>query len=596
MPRLRLAAVSLLVFASLAASAPAAPARCAPDHPAFKVRGGVVCGKAGAASSSAALQGWVKLAARPLGRDRLPRRLRRSIPALARFAASAAAPPARARAAGPVVARQAIPVRTEVRNGVKFEASGELQAHSDGSTTTTLEVKATDRDTSLRFRPLMGFEDGQKVACPTADGSVAKTTTVVIGGTYIASKRGRVLESTTQRVTGVIAGRGRVGRDARLEHVDTTTTLTSELYRRGFQERWSVTTGFAASREGGARITQPMGAEYRIRVVGASAREELEFEREQVRKIAATTEIAGQLADSARLARDSLLKAEGTWYDLPNDCAEIDFSPADAKLAPGASVPVTGWVTAKNGGGQSSATFVVDSDVSPGSFTATRADADPGAPAQFVATGGGPDSFRNTVYAGATATSRAGRAHLSWRATYDEPEFPAAFVGSVTAKTDSPAIGRQEWIGNGTWTLKRAESFGDGSKTAWYELTEASLSQAESHLGEGCHYAAHGSGGRLQSGDLELRILPDGRRAYAFAYDVALDVTYRAEGCPSGSAAPPFAGTIAAMLNTRDPAAGDNRFRPAGEGWSLSATKATDVVQPPGGGTTIASWELTPAA
>jgi hypothetical protein len=237
----------------------------------------------------------------------------------------------------------------------------------------------------------------------------------------------------------------------------------------------------------------------------------------------------------------------------------------------------------------------VDSDVSPGSFTTTRADADPGAPAQFVATGGRPDSFRNTVYAGATATSRAGRAHLSWRATYDEPEFPAAFVGSVTAKTDSAAIGRQEWIGNGTWALKRAESFGDGSKTAWYELTEASLSQAESHLGEGCHYAAHGSGGRLQSGDLELRILPDGRRVYAFAYDVALDVTYRAEGCPPGSAAPPFAGTIAAMLNTRDPAAGDNRFRPAGESWSLSATKATDVVQPPAG-TTIASWELTPAA
>jgi hypothetical protein len=273
MPLLRLAAVSLLLFASLAASAPAAPARCAPDQPAFKVRGGVVCGKAGAASSSAALQGWVRLAARPLGRDRQPRRLRRSIPALARFAASAAAPPARPRAAGPVVARQAIPVRTEVRNGVKFEASGELQAHSDGSTTTTLEVKATDRDTSLRFRPLMGFEDGQKVACPTADGAVSKTMTVVIGGTYIASKRGRVLESTTQRVTGVIAGRGRVGRDARLEHVDTSTTLTSELYRRGFQERWSVTTGFAAGREGGARITQPIGAEYRIRVAGASARE-----------------------------------------------------------------------------------------------------------------------------------------------------------------------------------------------------------------------------------------------------------------------------------------------------------------------------------
>jgi hypothetical protein len=108
----------------------------------------------------------------------------------------------------------------------------------------------------------------------------------------------------------------------------------------------------------------------------------------------------------------------------------------------------------------------------------------------------------------------------------------------------------------------------DGSLTAWYELTSATLDQAKETLGaaEGCRYEANATGGSIDSGDLELRVRPSGD---------------------------PFDGEISAFLNTRRPGPAEQQLRPAGEGYRLAEEAVHDVTAEPGT-TSEASWSLTP--
>lgn len=603
MPLLRLLPAALLACLLVLAAPAAAAPKCKPEQPAFKTRSGIVCGKAsapkaGVSRETLALSAWIRSVTGPTRGKRLPKRLRRALPHLTRLAGEVMAPPAkpraRAAAAGAVLERTTIDGGSEVHNGVKVTAQAELRRHEGGDQSVALEMKMSYKDLSLRFRPQLDVIDfGAMKLCPTAAGSLYRKQAFAFGGTYISAKAGRVLDAKTTRGTMELEARGRVGRDARLEHVDSDVKLGIGIYKRGWNQEWSVSGGFAAEREGGATVRRPTTADYRIRVAGASASEEREYEQAAARHLAAAPEITEILRQGAPLARKSLLDGEAHWYELPNDCARMELDPAEARLAPGESLPVQGSVIASNGGGEAEGTFAVES-VDPGRFGVTRADADPGAPGLFTAVAGEPDASDWTVGARAIATSRAGRAQGSWVATYERPEFPEAFVGAAAAKTNV-AGARHEWRGTGTWTRQSVESYPDGSKTAWYELTEAELSFAESHLGEGCHWAAKGTGGKVESGDVELRILPDGRRVYALMYDVGLPVTYRAEGCPPGAELPPIDGTIPAMLNSRIPGPADQVFRPAGEGWRLEATQVTDVPQPPFG-STVGTWTLEPAA
>jgi hypothetical protein len=103
---------------------------------------------------------------------------------------------------------------------------------------------------------------------------------------------------------------------------------------------------------------------------------------------------------------------------------------------------------------------------------------------------------------------------------------------------------------------------------------------------------ANGSGGYVDSGDLELRVLPGGEVVYALLYDLKVASWYLPTDCPPDSG-DPFEGEIAAFLDTRRPGPVEAQLRPAGPGYRLEAAAVGDVTAEAGMSTT-ASWSLTP--
>ena len=77
------------------------------------------------------------------------------------------------------------------------------------------------------------------------------------------------------------------------------------------------------------------------------------------------------------------------------------------------------------------------------------------------------------------------------------------------------------------YTLQSATDGPDGSLNAWYDVEQSTITHALGTLfgKEGCRYEATGAGGTLQSGDLELRVLPDGQMVYAFMLDHKIATT-----------------------------------------------------------------------
>jgi hypothetical protein len=291
----------------------------------------------------------------------------------------------------------------------------------------------------------------------------------------------------------------------------------------------------------------------------------------------------------AAQAQAGLLEGEPAWYALPNGCATIVWRPAGVELAEGERRAVTAQVQTTDGGAAAESRFAV-TGIERGRFSADTAEGGPGTPARFTATAAAADDGGTTVFATVIATSRAGRARAQWRASSDEVKAPPRFTGTVSATTSGHQ--RDAWTGTGTWTRTDVQRSGDGSVTVWYELTSATVTTAESHLGDGCHWLAHAAGGELQSGDVELRILPDGRRQYAFLYEVSVPAAYHATDCPPGEELPSFESLISARLDSRSPG-GTSVFRPVPADWRLEAQGATDVTGPLFGATT-GSWSLAP--
>ncbi len=106
--------------------------------------------------------------------------------------------------------------------------------------------------------------------------------------------------------------------------------------------------------------------------------------------------------------------------------------------------------------------------------------------------------------------------------------------------------------------------------------------------------AAYGTGSSIDSGDLEIRILPNGERRYAILYDLKAPVTYQPTDCPPNSLQA-FDSEIAAYMHTRRPGQSDPAaLRTAPTDFHLNEEDVTDV-QPAGPEqTTTASWDLTP--
>jgi hypothetical protein len=123
------------------------------------------------------------------------------------------------------------------------------------------------------------------------------------------------------------------------------------------------------------------------------------------------------------------------------------------------------------------------------------------------------------------------------------------------------------------------------------------VSHAMARLGPdgACRWEANASGGRIDSGDLEVRVLPDGQVVYGILYDLTLPSTYLATDCPPGAELPPIETDIPAFLNTRPPGRPAGGLRPAGPNFRLQAEGVSDVIADadPGASPT-ASWDLTP--
>jgi hypothetical protein len=301
--------------------------------------------------------------------------------------------------------------------------------------------------------------------------------------------------------------------------------------------------------------------------------------------------LAEAIGDIGAFARKSLLEAEPGWYELPNDCAEIAWSPgAGSTVEPGETRRVTGHVIARRDGGVASGSIALGG-VARGRLIPITPAFSPAAPASFIAAGGEPDARGITVDANAIATSTAGRAQRRWSASGTRVSLPTRFSGTVTSSSSGGGLART-FSGSATYTRTTVVRGPDGSLTAWYELTAASLDEAKETHGatQGCRIEATGSGGSIDSGDLELRVFPDGEVVYALSYDLRLDAQFAPTDCPPGGFG--YDGEISAFLNTRAP--GSHELRPAGADFVLEEEGVGDVTAVPDATLNSAGWSLRP--
>lgn len=613
---------ALTAATALAAAAPAAHAapRCPAGKTAWSLEGRSVCVKAARTSAAAPSPltptlagGWLRRASAPAptGRTVIPRAMRRSVKvlpgqltALARRAATKRARrSARLRAAGGggIVGVEELELDRKVAaDGTTVITKGKATLYGDESKDLSAEVEARSKDgrTRVIFRPRMDdiIASPYKIGCPTADGIVKTAERFGTGGTVIAMNGGRVLGAQTNRETFSVQATGHVGRDARLEYVDAVAEFHLERYERGLQLEITARVPLRVAREGAATPAGAPSVDVRVRALHASAKEERAYEREQAASTASDPELAKQLAWQAKEARDGLVIAEARWYNVPNDCAEVSFDPTGRALEEGQSLPVQGYVYAKDGGAESSGSVTVTS-VDRGRFTTQKTESDPGDRARFTATGGTPSAdFRNTVLAYVTAASRAGRAQGWFSAYAQEVTLPKAFTGTIASAQVGGAVGTT-WSGTATYTRRELKRDTDGTVRAWYDLTQASLTDARSYVGidGGCRLEARRGGGTIDAGDLEVWVKPDGTHLYALLYDVKVDAPYASKDCPPGAELPGYDGQIAATVHSRtqgDVMTGGG-MRPFGSDLRIDEPRVTGILGS-AGMAVAATWTLAP--
>lgn len=613
-PARLLAALAVLV--ALAAATPAAhgATRCSAPKTAWKAEGRTVCVKPPRAAAvpspvNAALAGaWVTGATEtaPGGRS-LPRRLRRAAPAMARSTTTLAkrilALPAkpRLRAAGGrgrVVLVEEVELDRKVQpDGSVVITKGKATVFEDESKDMTAEIEARTKDgRRLIYRPTMDDLQSARpeIGCPTADGVVNASSRFSTGGTAIAMQGGRVLSSRTHRETFAVRARGQVGRDARLASVNAVATYHLERFERGLQYEIKASLPARVSREGAPVITGTPSVDVRVRALGHSAAEERAYERDAAAAAARDTDLVKTLTWQADEIRDALVIAERNWYEVPNNCADVVFTP-HTTIEQGQKVAVEGFTSTRAGDIESPGTITVTS-VGRGGFDTIKAQTDPGDRARFTATSATPDENRNTVYADVIATSMAGRARGFYSGFAKEVTLPRTFTGTVSSTQGTAGAG-MTWAGSATYTRTSLTRLPDGTVRGWYDLTAASLTQGRSWVGPsaGCRTEATGAGGTIDAGDLEVFLRPDGRREYALHYDVKVASTFGPVDCPPGFPLPTYAGDIAAVVHSRTQAdlQTGGGLRPFGADLRIAEQGLSGILGAAGMDVT-ADWALTP--
>jgi hypothetical protein len=620
LPTSRLLALLLgaALLASLALGAgpasAAAAKKCPRGKTAWKLDGRSKCvatkplaGGAGDDAAAPALaQAWLVNAARPVpgSRVRLARSLRRVVPRVGRGLARAVTRAGRRGKApriaqrGPVVERlERVLDSQQLGDGVVAETRVRGRAFEDGSREFDSEVEVRDRrGNKLRWSPNVQDLGGsaEPVGCPTGAGVVRTKSRSITGGTFTQLSGARVVAAKTEEVTTTVDARGQVGTDARLASVTANVTVAMNVFERGIQTRVTIAAATSQTRDGAPRVSGTPKVDVRIRAAGASPAQERAAEAEWARAMASSPEIAQALGSAASTAHWRLLRAEYVWYQLPNYCARIDWSPgAGALVEPGQTRRVTGQVVAVRDGGVATGSIEL-AGVSRGRLIPIAKAFAPGSPASFIAAGEEPAADRSTVTASAVATSTAGRVQGGWHADGTPASLPESFHGTISSTTSGDGVAR-EFTGDAVFTRTSLLRGPDGSLYGWYELTSASLAEAKETLGprEGCRWEAKGSGGYIDSGDLELRLLPSGEVLYGILYDLKVLSMFAPTDCPPDGSGDPWEGTISAWLDTRRPGPVESGLRPSRTGFQLVEDGVGDVMTGPGM-STAASWSLSP--
>ena len=613
-----IAVVATALTVPTAGAVPAAPP-CPEGTVAWLVQGREVCVPEPSAEplaellpDSAAL--WVESVAarRPGSRWKPPAALRRATPVAAQsteevtasaveridaYVAENPQPPRErpGRSSGPpVLFTETVTAPTVTTpEGATVTTTATARVYEDYSRDIDVTVEATVGGATLRWSPELASPSSgswRDVGCPTTEGRVTYTERMVAGGTAVILRGRKVVKAVTQRTKMTATSVGTVGRDARLHQVRSSARISIEQYERGMQFEATIDADFTAERDEYPTFRGTPTVVVKAKVAGHSRAEEAAAERETAASYAAHpgfTQVAGAIT---YLAEGALVSAESGWYDLPNDCAEIDFSPQPiATLAHGARRTVTAEVVA-TGGRPAESRFTIQS-VSRGSLTASRLDGDPGSPALFAATGADYDEDVTTVGASIVATSRVGRATRSWVAESDPVTMPEAFEGTVSAMTTTPGQRVIDFSGTAHYTRTSLYVSPEGFVSAWYELTDAALIEITDELGaNGCRWVGRGSGGSIDAGDLEIHRTADGTTTYALMYDLQVaDADFVPTDCPPGTLQP-FTGDITAYLSSHPVTA---PLRPVPRNFAIEAAGASDVLGA-AGQPTVASWSLRP--
>lgn len=597
----RLARFAVLAAAALVFSAAGSQAASAAGDPAKQIRAWI----ADATSTKPVVKGHKS-------KLRIPKKLRRALPALTKTAAAlarraAAVDPksirpksirprraARAAAASDVVAVMDLPSVTKVVNGVELSAVAHVTKYEDGTVDSQYEISAKSGEYTVRMKPVVDMNEKgiPEVGCPTADGKLSLTYTSTSGGTLLVLKGRTVLGARTVRAKTTTTAQGQVGRDARLASVNAQLSGRSELYERGLQVVTTFSRDYSMRREGtpaGGRAK----ADVRIKAAQASRAQESEAERAIERQF--ETGDGADLASVADLPRWRMLQDEYKWYQLPNYCASAHFDPEPiAKLQKGQTKQVSGVVTAQ-GGAESPGTFSV-TEAGRGAFAAVKADSDPGSPALFSATAAEPDGAGTTVAASVVATSMGGRAQATWEAEGDKVKVPDSFGGWIMSKTEGNGL-KYEFKAYVDFNRTYVNTGPNGFATAYYEIEpDIDVELSSNEIGSGCRWVAKGVGEVVNSGDVELR--RDGYGAgwkYAIQIDFSIpDQTFKSTDCPPGAELPEFTGVVVNYLYTRTV---DGPFRPIWAGSTeddMRLIEMDDVsdVTGPGQLPTSAHWGL----
>lgn len=545
---------------------------------------------------------------KPIAKLNVPKKfrkaLRRSIPRAESFALKTITVPfkadrkrkkKKAKAAGVAVERMTIDGGTKAIDGGTVTMTSQLRRDANGDVEADLELRVEKGGETLLVRPdlnRMG-QSKKEVECPTAEGRLTDSDSFADGNTVIHKRGGRVIRAITERERADYSSTGQVGRDALLASVETKVTLKLEHYTRGVQLVTTASGTAVAQREGNPSVAGDVAVDVNLKAAGYSSAEA----KKVADKYGAANKagLSENLAGYAKSARYSFLNAEYKWYQVPNYCASADFDPNWERLDKGESMAVKGTVRSQRWGGEAAGSFG-QPNVGKGSFAMTKAEIDPGSPAEFTAVGGDPGSGTATVRAEAIASSTAGRAIVGFEADREDISLPTTFGGWIEAETISPGM---RHFFDAMFDFKRTGiSYGpNGFVQAWYELDHIDvINNSLNAIGFGCRWEAEASSGAVvNSGDIELiRASTNAPWTYAIQVDFSIpDQLFGLKDCPPDSGMEAFTGDI---VNTLYTAPNGQAYR---EIWSGST--ATDMrliengvgdVAGPAGYPTVATWGL----